>query len=54
MIITCKCGGPGRREVVAFQESIYGPNKRIANRVNSDNANPMFRCTVCSQTSGAR
>ena len=57
MIITDRCTGglnTLKNKAIAFQEARYGLNKRIANRVKSNNDSPLFRCTVCAQTSGAR
>lgn len=41
----CKC-------VNAYQDSIYGKNKRVHNKAGSAGKAPVARCTVCGSEKG--
>ena len=40
MVLTCTCTS-------SFQDSVYGANKRVANKKGGKSVNSTYRCTVC-------
>lgn len=41
-VLTCTCANP-------FQDSVYGTNKRVANKKGGKSVNSSYRCTICGK-----